>query len=203
MQIAVDGPAGVGKSTVARLLAERLGALYVNTGAMYRALAWGVRQGLPLEEIRIELDPQGKVWVNGNEVGEELYTPELDRWASRLAARPEVRRRLIALQRELAAARDVVMEGRDIGTVVLPQADLKLYLVASLEERARRRARQRGEPLEWVRRALAERDARDAQGFERRPAPDAVTIDTERLSAEAVVEQALAYLKKREGAGKL
>src|SRR3990170_4929024 len=141
MKIAVDGVAGVGKSTIARLLAKRLGILYVNTGAMYRAVAWGQQRDLSLEDIHIQVQGES-VWVNGCDVTDQLYNGALDQ--------------------------DVVMEGRDIGSVVLPDADLKLYLTASLAERARRRSRQRGEQEEAaVQEELSERDLRDGQGFGR------------------------------------
>ncbi len=203
MQIAVDGPAGVGKSTVAHRLAQRLGALYVNTGAMYRALAWGLHHGLGLDQIHIRVDERDRVRVNGRDVTDALYTDEVDRWASEHATEKAVRAKLIEQQRAVARGRNVVMEGRDIGTVVLPEADLKLYLTASIRERARRRARQRGGDADEIAGAMRARDARDAEGFGRQTAPDAVVIDTEGLDIEDVVQRALECLKKREGASKL
>lgn len=202
MKIAVDGVAGVGKSTIARLLAERLGVLYVNTGAMYRAVAWGERHGLGLDDMRIRVQAES-VWVNDRDVTDELYNAAIDQRASQLATQPRVRRKLIALQRQIAREHDVVMEGRDIGSVVLPDADLKLYLTASVEERARRRSLQRGVREADVREELLERDLRDGQGFGRTAAEDAVWLDTEGLDAAAVVDEVIGHLKKRKGVSTL
>lgn len=202
MKIAVDGVAGVGKSTIARLLAERLGVLYVNTGAMYRAVAWGERHGLGLDDMRIRVQAES-VWVNDRDVTDELYNAAIDQRASQLATQPRVRRKLIALQRQIAREHDVVMEGRDIGSVVLPDADLKLYLTASVEERARRRSLQRGVREADVREELMERDLRDGQGFGRTAAEDAVWLDTEGLDAAAVVDEVIGHLKKRKGVSTL
>lgn len=202
MKIAVDGVAGVGKSTIARLLAERLGVLYVNTGAMYRAVAWGERHGLSLDDMRIRVQAES-VWVNDRDVTDELYNAAIDQRASQLATQPRVRRKLIALQRQIAREHDVVMEGRDIGSVVLPDADLKLYLTASVEERARRRSLQRGVREADVREELLERDLRDGQGFGRTAAEDAVWLDTEGLDAAAVVDEVIGHLKKRKGVSTL
>ena len=203
MKIAVDGVAGVGKSTIARLLAKRLGILYVNTRAMYRAVAWGQQRDLSLEDIHIQVQGES-VWVNGCDVTDQLYNGAIDQLASQLATQPRVREKLIALQRQIARDQDVVMEGRDIGSVVLPDADLKLYLTASLAERARRRSRQRGEQEEAaVQEELSERDLRDGQGFGRTAAQDAVWLDTEGMDVHAVVEEAIRHLKKSKGVSTL
>lgn len=198
MRVAIDGPAGVGKSTVGRRLAERLGVTFVNTGEMYRAVAWGLLQGQALDELHLALNGQGRLTLNGRPVSDRLYSAEVDRAASQVATDPKVRAKLIALQRRIAQERDVVMEGRDIGTVVLPDAEAKLYLSASLEERARRRAAERGEPYAEVLRCLRERDARDRKGFGRdRPAPDALVLETEGLTIEEVMQRALAWVAER------
>lgn len=209
MQIAIDGPAGSGKTSVARALAQRFGCLFVNTGAMYRAVALGLSQGLELSQIQIEIYPDERVLLNGQDVTEKLYTPEIDELASQVAARSEVRELLIAQQRALAQDRDVVMEGRDIGSAVLPHADVKLYLDASVEERARRRCHERpnqsyGEVLAQMR----ERDTRDAQGFGRlRITPNTVIIHTDGRTLEDVIAEAIraveAALQRRSPSGKL
>jgi len=195
MKIAIDGPAGSGKTTVGRRLAKELGFQFINTGAMYRAVAWGLRQGLELEEMELELEGE-RVLLNGRDITAELYNEELDRLSSEVARDPRVRAFLIARQRELAEGRDVVMEGRDIGRVVLPEAEVKIFLKASLEERARRRFRERGGSLTEIEREIAERDRRD-RGFGRLdPAPDALVISTDGLTVEEVVERALAWIQR-------
>jgi cytidylate kinase len=195
MKIAIDGPAGSGKTTVGRRLANELGFQFINTGAMYRAVAWGLRQGLELEEMELELEGE-RVLLNGRDITAELYNEELDRLSSEVARDPRVRAFLIARQRELAEGRDVVMEGRDIGRVVLPEAEVKIFLEASLEERARRRFRERGGSLTEIEREIAERDRRD-RGFGRLdPAPDALVISTDGLTVEEVVERALAWIQR-------
>jgi cytidylate kinase len=195
MKIAIDGPAGSGKTTVGRRLANELGFQFINTGAMYRAVAWGLRQGLELEEMELELEGE-RVLLNGRDITAELYNEELDRLSSEVARDPRVRAFLIARQRELAEGRDVVMEGRDIGRVVLPEAEVKIFLKASLEERARRRFRERGGSLTEIEREIAERDRRD-RGFGRlEPAPDALVISTDGLTVEEVVERALAWIQR-------
>jgi cytidylate kinase len=148
--IAIDGPSGAGKGTVARAVAARLGYRHVDTGAMYRALAWkALHDGLDLadeaavaaaaERATFDLE-QGRVGIDGHDVASAIRTPEMDRAATQVARHPAVRRVLVARQRGYGAAGAVVMEGRDIGTVVFPDADVKIYLDASPEERARRRA---------------------------------------------------------------
>ncbi|MGQ9476946.1 MAG: (d)CMP kinase [Candidatus Bipolaricaulia bacterium] len=195
--IAIDGPAGSGKTTLGRRLAAELGFEFINTGAMYRAVAWGFKQGLELKEMELELEGE-RVFLNGREITSELYNEELDRLASEAARDPRVRAFLIKRQRELAKGRNVVMEGRDIGKVVLPEAEVKIFLEASLEERARRRWRERDGSLELkeIEREIEERDQRD-RGFERLiPAPDAIVIATDGLSIEEVVERALEGVRK-------
>ena len=200
MKIAIDGPAGAGKTTIGKALAKRFGLRFINTGAMYRAAAWALQHGFSPEKIQISLDERGQIVVDGHTLGEaELYTRELDQLASEVARRLEVRRRLIELQRQIAQQGNVVMEGRDIGTVVMPDADVKLFITASLEERAKRRIRERPDAsYEQMLKELKERDERD-RGFGRLvPAPDAIVLNTdgkrpEESIAEAIrlVEQAL------------
>jgi cytidylate kinase len=209
MQIAIDGPAGSGKTSVARALAKRFGCLLVNTGAMYRAVALGLSQGLNLSEISIEVRPDERILLNGQDVTEQLYTPQMDELASQVAARPEVREFLIAQQRALARDRDVVMEGRDIGSVVLPNADVKLYLDASVEERARRRCLERPNQLyEDVLAQMRARDARDGVGFGRlQITPETIVIRTDGRTLEDVIAEAVraveSALQKRGASGKL
>jgi CMP/dCMP kinase len=186
MIVAIDGPAGAGKSTVARAVARALGFAYLDTGAMYRAAALAGGDPRPL---KIELG--ARVLVDGRDVTEAIRTPEASEAASRAAARPEVREALVAKQRELLAAGDWVAEGRDIATVVAPDADLKVFLTASAEERARRRATQYHLPLEQVLADQRERDARDSTHGRSvdGPAPGAVLLDTTGLTIDEVVER--------------
>jgi cytidylate kinase len=193
--IAIDGPAGSGKTTVGRRLAHRLGFPFINTGAMYRAAAWGLKRGLILEEMEIEVENE-RVSLNGRDITAKLYDEELDRLASEAARDPEVRSFLIKKQRELAQDKDVVMEGRDIGQVVLPEAELKIFLDATLVERARRRWRERGGALGEIEQELRARDERD-RGFGRlEPTPDAVVIATDGLTVEQVLAKALAAVRR-------
>jgi cytidylate kinase len=203
--ITIDGPAGAGKSTAARTLAARLGYRLVDTGAMYRALAWSVaRAGLPVEDtpalrrhlaaVEVKLDGD-RVLVDGRDVTGEIRTREISDLTSRLTTLAAVRDRVTPLQREMAAAGGVVLEGRDTGTVVCPDADVKFYLDASDEARARRRQRElaaRGTAvdLETVRDEIALRDRQDTTRAlaPLRKAPDAVTVDTTDLDVEQVVE---------------
>jgi cytidylate kinase len=202
--IAIDGPAGSGKTTVGRQLAGELGFQFINTGAMYRAVAWGMKQGMKLVEMEIGLDGE-QVLLNGAEITGKLWSEELDLLASLAARDPKVRTFLIERQRELARGRDVVMEGRDIATVVLPEAEVKIFLETSLAERARRRLRERGGSLppkgkagslEEIEQELRERDERD-RGFGRlKPPLDAVIIATDGLSIEQVVAEASAAVRR-------
>ncbi len=215
LQVAIDGPAGAGKSTVARAVAERLGLTYVDTGAMYRALAWAaVSQKTALtdmaavcqlaETLEIKLE-QGRVYANGREVTAEIRTPEISNLTSALSALPCVRRRLSLLQREMGRRGGVVMEGRDIGTVVLPEAEVKVFLTASGAERVRRRqAELQAKGIVLDEKALsadmAERDARDA-ARETAPmmaAPDAIHLETDGLDAEAVTARIVALCREAE-----
>ena len=196
MIVTIDGPAGAGKSTVARRLAERFGLRYLDTGAMYRALTW-----LALEdEVDLEDGPalgrlaahnpitfEGKrVVVRNRDVTKEIRGPRIDRIVSTVARHPEVRSVMRARQRELAEAGDAVIEGRDIGTVVCPDADVKVYLVARSTERARRRVAERPEiGAEALATDLRLRDERDAINMQ--PAEDAEMIDTTDLTVDEVL----------------
>ncbi len=216
--IAIDGPAGAGKSTVAQGLARRLGLSYVDSGASYRAAAIlalengikpddesAVAQALNRAEIQFSGDGEHpRVWLNGREVTAEIRSPEVTLAASRVARLPAVREKLIALQRSLAASRGVVMEGRDIGTVVFPNASLKIFLDADPRERARRRLAQNRQEdaaatLEQTANEIQWRDQLDAQ---RKisplvTAPDAYRIDSTGLTAEQVVERILALAREK------
>ena len=198
MVIAIDGPAGSGKSTVAARVAAELGLPVLDSGAMYRcvALLWLSRpQRSPAELARAARMQLGeRVLLDGSDVTAQIRAPEVSRAASQLASDPEVRSALVAKQRELIAGGDWVAEGRDIGTVVAPQAELKIFLTASPDERARRRARELGADPASVLAEQARRDARDSERAHSplRPAADAITLDTTTLSAEEVVEQVLA-----------
>jgi cytidylate kinase len=217
--IAIDGPAGAGKSTVSRRLAQTLGLRYVDTGAMYRVVGvlaeqqgvdFGDSQALATLcdglDLRFEERADGiHVVANGRDLSHAIRTAAAGQLASKVSVMPVVRERLVALQRAMAAGGGVVMEGRDIGTVVLPQATVKIYLVASAAERARRRCDElngRGEAadVEQVMREIEERDRRD-QGRAHsplRPADDALLIDTSSESVEAVVERVRALAAARQ-----
>ena len=210
--IAIDGPAGSGKSSVARAIADELGFINLNTGAAYRAVALVALQedvslddGASLAGVsrRVSLDAGG-ARVDGKPVPEdELRTPEVSAVASAVSARPEVRAVLLDVQREAAwrANREggAVVEGRDIGTVVLPEAELKVYLSAAPEERARRRAHQTGREaeLERIKEAMSQRDRQDSERETSplKPAPDAVILDTTSLSLEGVVSRVLELVR--------
>ncbi|MDI3279856.1 MAG: (d)CMP kinase [Bacillota bacterium] len=223
LTVAIDGPAGAGKSTVARSVAQKLGYLYLDTGAMYRAITLkALQQNVPLDDegalTRLACEtvlewqaPQAgipggpKLYMDGVDVSEAIRHPRVTKAVSLVARVPGVRQRLIQLQRRFAEQGGVVVDGRDIGTVVLPHAECKFYLTASLEERARRRQRelaQQGMPaeMEEVKSALAWRDTIDS-GREispLRPAEDAVIIDTTGRSVEEVVEQIYSLCKEKE-----
>jgi CMP/dCMP kinase len=194
MVVAIDGPAGAGKSTVARGAARALGFTYLDSGAMYRAVGlMTTRSGEPAARLAEELDISlgERVLANGEDVTEAIRTPEVSEAAAEVATDPEVRRALVKKQRELLSSGDWVAEGRDIGTVVAPDAELKVFLNASPEERARRRAEELGTDVETVMRDQAMRDQSDMQR-EHSPlklAPDAIELDTSGRSVDDVVRQ--------------
>jgi cytidylate kinase len=206
MIITIDGPAGAGKSSAARALAQRLGFEFLDTGAMYRSVALAARRaGVDLADpaaaealvagLRLEL-PAGRVLLDGEDVSAAIRRPEVTAATGAAADSPAVRRRLADLQRAIAAGRNMVAEGRDQGTVVFPDAVCKFFLVADPEERARRRQREleaRHEPVDFAAllAAILERDRRDAARdiAPMRPADDAILLDTTRLSLDEVVDR--------------
>ena len=216
----IDGPSAAGKSTTAREVAEAIGALYVDTGALYRALALkSLEQGVAAEEgpalegflagtsVGLSGDSGSpRVWLDGVDVAERIRTPEVSELSSRLAALPAVRRKLIEIQRALAREHPVVAEGRDLGTVVFPDADVKIFLDADLATRARRRADEltrRGIPMSQddVVEELERRDRRDRTRADSplQAAPDAIRVDTTALSLEDQVKRVLEVVRRHPG----
>jgi len=213
--IAIDGPSGAGKGTVARAIAGELGYRHVDSGAMYRAVGWkALREGVPLEDeqavaalarrSRIDLSDE-RVTIDGHDVTRAIRTPDIDRAAAAVARLPAVRVVLVDRQRQLGVGGGIVMEGRDIGTVVFPDADVKVYLDASPEERARRRASDpahTGVPtaVSEVATLLTERDRIDTTRTVSPlyAAPDAIVVDTTGKPVEAVVREVLEVIRKSE-----
>ena len=216
--IAIDGPAGAGKSTIAKMVAKKLGFIYVDTGAMYRSMAlYFIRQGISDQEeqkiaesckdIQVSLEYENgeqQVILNGENVNAFIRTEEVSMMTSNTSKYPAVREKLLSLQRELAATRNVIMDGRDIGTCVLPGADAKIYLTASAAERARRRYK------EQIERGIScdikeiERDiiARDEQDMNREIAPlkqaeDAVLVDSSNMTIEQVVDEIIRIYEEK------
>jgi CMP/dCMP kinase len=214
--IAIDGPAGAGKSTLARRIASKLGYVYVDSGAMYRAVAlWALRANVALSDMHrleqlanaahIEFAPGGGgVLLNDEDVTSAIRTPEISQAASEVSLVPAVRRALVQKQREIGEQVSIVMEGRDIGTVVFPDATVKIFLDAVPEERATRRANEVALPPEIVERQIRERDQRD-RGRAESPlvqAPDAVYVDTTGLSIDEVEAAILKIIRDRTSNGR-
>ena len=217
--VAIDGPSGAGKSTLARKAAERLHFLYVDTGAIYRSIGWyALKRGISLEQpeeieallpalkVRLSYGEDGlqHMLVNGEDVTDQIRLPEVSVAASKVAAVPAVRAYLLDMQRQLAREHDVIMDGRDIGTVVLPDADCKIFLTASAQVRAKRRCielEQRGTPQPYEE-VLADMHRRDEQDCNRAVAPlrqaeDAVLLDTSELDFESSIDALVQIIKEK------
>lgn len=216
-QIAIDGPAGAGKSTIAKIVAERLGFIYIDTGAMYRAMGlffdrngeWpaqdeDIRALADKADISISyIDKEQRIFLNGEDVSEKIRTESAGMSASRVSALPQVREKLVELQRNMAKKVSVVMDGRDIGTVVLPDASLKIFLTADVHIRAQRRQEQlfekgKAEDLETIEEDLKIRDHNDSTraASPLRQAEDAVRLDTSELTIEETVERIIELTKR-------
>jgi cytidylate kinase len=218
MRIALDGPSGAGKSTVAKALAKRLGIIYVDTGALYRTVGLYVRnKGVDkddnpniiscLDEIKLDMqfiDGEQIITLNGDKIGQEIRTGEIAMYASRVSAIPEVRAFLLETQRKIARENDVVMDGRDIGTVIIPDAEVKIFMVASAEARAKRRyleLQAKGESctLESVLADIIERDTNDStrKTAPAIPAADAIHLDNSDLDIEQTVEKVIEIIESK------
>ena len=216
LQIAIDGPAGAGKSTVAKLVAKQLNLFYVDTGAMYRAIAYKtIKNKIQLEdelnvsliaktaEVVLDHSDERTVWCDGEDVTRAIRSPEISRAVSTVAAYVGVRERLVELQRKEAERGGVVMDGRDIGTHVLPEASLKIFLTATLQERANRRWMEllkagKNVPFEEVTQDMQQRDRQDTERkvSPLEPAQDAVMLDTTGLSVEEIVAKIVALTQE-------
>ena len=216
--VAIDGPSGAGKSTIAKAVADKLSIIYVDTGALYRTIGLAVcRRGIPMEDaagilsvlpaIRVELVYRAgsqRVLLDGEDVSDLIRTPEISMYASKVSALPDVRAFLLDLQRDMARAHSVVMDGRDIGTVILPDAEVKIFLTASDEKRAERRWRELCEKGQQVTlsEVLDDMRRRDAQDSARAVAPlrqaeDALLVDTSGLTLEESIAAVLAAIEQR------
>lgn len=220
MQVAIDGPASAGKSTVAKIIAKNLSFVYIDTGAMYRActviarnhnLDYGNEEGIlkAIDQDGIELKSENgeqKVYSAGKDISLEIRTPEISANVSQVSALPGIREKMVALQRDLAGHTDVIMDGRDIGTTVLPDAEVKIFLVASARSRAERRLldlKERGiytaQTVEQIEADIAARDYKDSHRAVSplRKAADAIEIDTTNLSIDQVVEKISEEIEKK------
>lgn len=219
MQVAVDGPASAGKSTVAKIIAKKLSFVYIDTGAMYRActviarnhqLDYGDEAAIlkAVDEDGIELkseDGQQKVYAAGQDISKEIRTPEISANVSQVSALPKIREKMVSLQRQMAGKTNVIMDGRDIGTTVLPDAEVKIFLVASAKSRAQRRLldlKERGieskQTVEEIEQDIAARDYKDSHRkvSPLKKADDAIEIDTTNMSIDQVVAAILAQIQK-------
>jgi cytidylate kinase len=198
MLIAIDGPAGAGKSTVARAVAAALGFTYLDTGAMYRSVGLARLDDPTADPARLRIELGERIRLDGRDVTEEIRTPQAGEQASRVSSDPVVRAAMVEKQRELISSGDWVAEGRDIGTVVAPDAELKIWLTASPQERARRRAAELGLDVETVLREQALRDERDAtrDHSPMEPAQDAIEVDTTGLDIDEVVAKIVELVRR-------
>lgn len=218
ISIAIDGPAAAGKSTVAKIVAKKLSYLYIDTGAMYRALTWkAIHENVPVEDeealdrllqkTQIELKQEGeiqKVYVDGADVTEKIRMPEISKNVSAVAKHKQIREEMVKRQKNLAASGGVVMDGRDIGTHVLPDAEVKIFLKASVKERAKRRHMENltkgiESNLEEIERDIALRDEMDSNRkvAPLKKAPDAIEIDSTHLTVEEVAERIMDVVRER------
>lgn len=219
ISVAIDGPAGAGKSSISKTVAKNLGMVYIDTGAMYRASAlYAINNEVPMEEdelkkvlddinIDIKYSEEGQIiFLNGEDVSKKIREPEVSLGASAIATVPAVRLKLVELQRELAKKGNVIMDGRDIGTYVLPDATLKIYLTASVEERARRRCLEEAEKgmKSDINQVMADIQKRDVNDMNREFAPlkqaeDAILVDSTDMSFDEVVEKITGLIKEKMG----
>lgn len=220
ISVAIDGPAGAGKSTIAKMAAKRLNFIYVDTGALYRTLGYGAYIGKVdiqneaelecyLNSSTVELkfiDGEQRVFLNGDDVSDKIRTPQMGTAASEISAIPRVREYLLEMQRGLAKTNNVIMDGRDIGTVVLPNAEVKIFLTASPECRAKRRLKdfqQKGEAVDYdeVLRLIIERDYQDSHRkiAPLKPADDGIVVDTSDLDLEQSVDKIMSVIADRTG----
>jgi len=219
IQIAIDGPSGAGKSTMAKIVSRELGILYLDTGAMYRAVALkAIREGIDtkdevalskmVKDIDIKIDykdGQQKVYLDGEDVTGDIRTPEVTVGSSNVAVFPDVRKKMVELQREIASSNSVVMDGRDIGTHVLPNAEVKIFLTASAEERAKRRyeeLKEKGALKQTFEELVREMEYRDKNDSSRKVSPlkkadDAILLDTSGLSIEESANKILDIVRTR------
>jgi len=221
ISVAIDGPAGAGKSSISKVVAKKLGYLYIDTGAMYRGITWAllnagisiddvdaVKAALSKIQLELRVEETGlSVWVNGTDVSQDIRTQYVTSHVSQVAAQKAVRTKLVEMQRHMASAGGVILDGRDIGSVVLPNAELKVYLTASVETRGHRRWLELKDSenisLEEVCRTVAERDAMD---MNRKESPlvcveDAVVVETDHLSIEETVQTLIDLIRKAELGG--